>query len=737
MLFPVGPREAERLQYLRSLNILDSDAQQEFDSVVQLARTLFNVPIVVISLVDEKRQWFKAQCGIDVSETDRRFAFCNHTILRKDVLVVEDAQTDDRFRSNPLVTGWPGVRFYAGFPLSIEEGLNVGTLCLIGMEPREFSACEVEQLALLGTVVEGLLMSHQRQEAASSIAQEASALATDLQKRQSLLRQVEDLAGIGAWSCSLSTGELQWSDEVYRIHELPVGRLPEIARALDFYPEPHRTLVQRALMATFKEGAPFSFEADFITAKGNKRRVRSTGDRITDASGELFIVGVFQDITEQAAYQQHLWDLANLDRLTGLPNRERFVKVAEGLLNRAGGKKPSLLLIDIDGFKKINDTFGHEVGDQLVKIVADRLKEIPTAKGELFRLGGDEFALLLPFNDQFRLARLCERILKTVKRPAGFSGHNLSVTCSIGCCTSAAEGWTVNDLLKSADVALREVKRSVRGTYEFFGERSESGLTLRLAAIARVLNAVAANRLFPFFQEEIDLITGRRCGFEALARIVDPDGLTVMPAEFWPAFSDPDCARAISEQILTKTLMQMQQWTELGLDYGVVGINVSEVCIRERSYADHILTELGRYDIAPGSLMIEITETVILAEGEDVVLENIRALKRAGCKIALDDFGTGYASLSHLRDYPIDYVKIDRSFIKGLPEHPENRTIVTALVQLCKSLGLKVIAEGIEDIQTASVLREMNCDIGQGFLFGSPKSASEYDVRQSPIVSSG
>lgn len=730
MLFPIGPREAERLQHLRSLNILDTDSQQEFDSVVQLARTFFNVPIVVISLVDENRQWFKARCGIDVCETDRRFAFCNHTVLGTEVLVVEDALTDDRFRSNPLVTDWPGIRFYAGVPLSIEDGLNVGTLCLIGMEPRGFGSQEVEDLKKLGAVVEGLLLSHLKQQATVSVAQEVSALASDLQKRQSLLRQVEELARIGAWSCSLSTGEIQWSDEVYRIHELPIGHLPSIARALDFYPEPYRHTVQRSLRETFEEGAPFSFEADFITAKGSKRRVRSSGDRIIDNSGELFIVGVFQDVTEQFAYEQHLWDLANLDRLTGLPNRERFVKVAGELLNKRGDKKPSLVLVDIDGFKKINDTFGHEVGDQLVKIVADRLKDIPIGKGELFRLGGDEFALLLPICDQLRLARLCERILKAVKRPAGVSGHCLFVTCSIGCCTSAAESWTVNDLLRSADSALRAVKKSTRGTYEFFGERIESGLTFRMAAISRVLNAVAADQLFPFFQEEIDLATGRRCGFEALVRIIDPDGRTVMPAEFWPAFSDPDCARVISEQVLTKTLRQMNQWAKLGLDHGVVGINVSEVCIRERTYADHILMELGRYGIAPGSLMIEITETVILAEGEELVLENIKTLKKAGCKIALDDFGTGYASLSHLRDYPIDYVKIDRSFIKGLPEHQENRTIVNALVQLCKSLGLKVIAEGIEDTQTASVLREMQCDIGQGFLFGSPKSASEYDVCQ-------
>lgn len=730
MLFPVGPREAERLQHLRSLDILDSAPQVEFESMISLAKTLFYVPTVLISLVDEQRQWFMAKCGIEICETERQVAFCNYTILGTEVLVVENALTDDRFRSNPLVTGWPGIRFYAGCPLSIEDGLNVGTLCLIGFEPREFSAGDIEALKKLGAAVEGLMTAQRKHNAAIRVAQEASVLVTDLQKRQSLLRQVEDLAGIGAWSYSLSTGELHWSEEVFRIHELPIGEMPVINRALDFYPEPDRSLVQHALLQTFEDGAPLSFEADFITVKGNRRRVRSTGDRITDASGEVFIVGVFQDITQQAAHEQHLWNLANLDRLTGLPNRERFLGVAEAQLRRVADQKLSLLLIDIDGFKKINDTFGHEVGDQLVKIVTDRLRAIPNTKGELFRLSGDEFAILLPLNDQPRLTRLCEKILKAVKRPIALSGHRVSVTCSIGVCTTAAEGWTVNELLKSADLALREVKRSARGTYEFYGERQESGLTIRLAAISRVLNAVAEDRLLPFFQEEIDLASGQRSGFEALVRIVDKDGRTVMPAEFWPAFSDLDCARAISEQVLTKTLMQMSRWAKLGVNYGVVGINVSEVCIRERNYADHVLIQLRRYGISPETLMIEITETVILAEGEEVVLENIQNLKKAGCKIALDDFGTGYASLSHLRDYPIDYVKIDRSFIQGLPAHQENRKIVIALVQLCKSLGLKVVAEGIEDLHTASILREMNCDIGQGFLFGPPKNASEFNIRQ-------
>ena len=737
MLFPVGPLEAERLRHLQSLNILDSAAQQEFDSVVALAQTLFDVPIVLISLIDEKRQWFKAKCGIDVCETDRQIAFCNHTILGREVLVVNDAQNDPRFQSNPLVTDWPGIRCYAGYPLSIEEGLNVGTLCLIGFAPREFAACEIEKLEKLGAVVEGLLLAYQKQQGAKWMAEEASVLAVDLQKRQSLLRQVENLAGIGAWSCSLSTGDLQWSDEVFRIHELTIGHMPVIAHALDFYPEPHRTLVQQALLKTFEEGAAFSFEADFVTAKGNKRRVRSTGDRIADPSGELFIVGIFQDITEQAAYDQHLWNLANLDRLTGLPNRERFVKVAEARLQEIGDNKLSLLLIDVDGFKKINDTFGHEFGDQLVKIIADRLRQVPNTKGELFRLGGDEFAMLISFNEQLRVARLCEKILKAAKRPISFSGKNISITCSIGCCTSVGDGWSVNDLFKSADIALRDVKRSARGTYEFFGERGESGLSIRQAAISRVLNAVAADRLLPFFQEEIDLLTGCRSGFEALVRIVDTDGRIVMPADFWPAFSDPDCALAISEQVLTKTLIQMNHWAKLGVDYGVIGINVSEVCIRERNYAEHVLSELNRYGVAPGSLMVEITETVILAEGEEVVLENIHALKKAGCKIALDDFGTGYASLSHLRDYPIDYVKIDRSFVKDLTVHSENRAIVTALVQLCRSLGIKVIAEGIEDTRTAEILRDINCDIGQGFLFGPAKNASEIDTGQTRTLSFG
>lgn len=728
MLFPVGPREVERLQNLRSLNILDTVAQPQFDAVVELARALFDVPVVLISFVDKDRQWFKAKCGLDVCQTDREVAFCNHTILGNTVLVVTDAEKDDRFRSNPLVMEGPGIRFYAGYPLSIEEGLNLGTLCLVDTKPRHFSPGEIEKLSQIGSVVEGLLLSHQQREVALRITQEASSLTVDLQKRQSLLRQMEELAGIGAWSCSLASGELQWSDQVYHIHELPIGQQPPIAKALDFYPEPYRSVVQGALRDTFEDGVPFSFEADFVTAKGNMRRVRSSGDRILDPSGELFIVGIFQDITEQAAYEQHLWELANLDRLTGLPNRARFIELAETELSARNDKVPSLMLIDIDGFKKINDTFGHEIGDQLIKIVADRLSEISNDRVQLFRTGGDEFAILAPFKDQLRLTRLCEKIIKAIKRPLSFSGHNLSITCSIGCCTSAQAGWTVNELLKCADVALREVKRSARGTYEFFGEGSESGLSARMAAISMVLDAVATDRLLPFFQEEVDLASGRRVGFEALARIIDADGKIVMPGQFWPAFSDPDCARVISDQILTKALQQIRLWADVGVEHGIVGINVSEVCIRERNYADHVLLELSRHGVAPSSLMIEITETVILAEGEEVVLQNIRTLKAAGCKIALDDFGTGYASLSHLRDYPIDFVKIDRSFIKELTSRPENRTIVTALVQLCRSLGLKVIAEGIENEEALSSLRKIGCDVGQGFLFGPAKNISEIDV---------
>jgi diguanylate cyclase (GGDEF)-like protein len=473
--FELPEDEAYRLQVLTALDLLDTPAEAEFDSVVKLAQHLFDCPIALVSLVDANRQWFKARCGLDATETPREFAFCHHALREPDMLVINDASSDPRFAHNPLVTGAPHIRFYAGVPLRIalipgEPLAALGTLCVIDTKPRILSLEQARMLrhlaGLAQTIINGRL--HIANAVRYGEARLADAARIERQHRQ--LAQAERMAGLGSWHYALKEDHLEWSDEVFAIHGLPLGALPSIDKALDFYPSHARPEIDALLAHTIQTGMPFDVEADFVAADGVKKRIRCLGELEVVDGRRVAIIGVLQDITARFAMEQTLRRSAEYDPLTGIANRAGFNAALDRTIEAASaaGSRLALALIDLDGFKQVNDVHGHGAGDELLKEVARRLESQGLARCCAARLGGDEFALIVSDPaDCDAIDALGAELLAMLRRPIHTSEGTLRVSGTIGL-SWFEPGIARSELMHRADLALYDGKRAGKGVVRFW-----------------------------------------------------------------------------------------------------------------------------------------------------------------------------------------------------------------------------------------------------------------------------
>lgn len=466
-------REAERLEKLDSFAILDTPQEQEFDAIVLLAQRLLGVPIAVVSLLDDHRQWFKARCGIDPTEMGRGDAFCSHAIHVDDMMVVEDTHLDPRFVANPLVVDAPHIRFYAGVPLRPsaagypDDLAGIGTLCVIDTKPRQFSESDRTVLRQLAALVTALIRARSSAATALRLSQESRRHAEQLERQQVQLRQAERMAEIGSWRLELDDMRLYWSDQVYAIYGLPPGQMPSIDEGLRFYPEDRRAEIRALVERTANTGESFDFESDFRTADGRHRRVRSMGEAQMVDGRPVTLIGVFQDITDRHSREQTLRQSADTDGLTGLPNRSCFeARLADAFAKARTTHKPlCLLLLDLDGFKGINDTFGHAAGDEVLRIMADRLRRVAGPHGFAARLGGDEFVILLTRpRDCARIEEVMLTLLLSLRHVVDRGGERRGVSATVGAAFLDDTIASPTDLTHHADLALYQAKRAQRGT---------------------------------------------------------------------------------------------------------------------------------------------------------------------------------------------------------------------------------------------------------------------------------
>lgn len=459
-------------------------------------------------------------------------------------------------------------------------------------------------------------------------------------------------------------------------------------------------------------------------------RVRA-GPRYSETGAILRWYGVVENIDEQKSAQDRLNWTATHDPLTQLPNRRLFdLQLAEGLVAaEAAGEGLALLVLDVDHFKQINDTLGHDAGDAVLRSLGEHLRATVRPGDTIARLGGDEFAIILPgVGTRDEAAAISEGLLERLRKPVPHAGLTLDYRASIGASIYPAHGITAGDLLKQADLALYSAKTGSRGEFLIFASHMRAELQQRLAMINTARAAVQEDRIRAYYQPKIELRTGRIAGFEALARWVDAAGSVHLPATIAAAFDDHEVSAALARKMLEQVVSQMRQWNEKGVNFGHVALNASTADLQRADFGDRILQCLHEAGVAPGQLQLEVTETVFLARGADRVERSLRMLNRAGIRIALDDFGTGYASLSHLKQFPVDIIKIDRSFVADIRNDDQHSAIAEAVIALGRNLGIEVVAEGIETRAQAKWLVDVGCRFGQGFLFSPAVPAEELDA---------
>jgi diguanylate cyclase (GGDEF)-like protein len=729
MARPEPENEIGRIAALRALDILDTPPTPEFDALARLAAANFGTDKALVSLLDTHRQWFKARIGIAVSNTPRRFAFCRYTILGRKPMIIEDAQADARFRDNPFVLGEPHIRFYAGYPLALDGEHNVGSLCVIGDRPLRPKRAQIERFVELGTVAEGLLRAHaaiRRAERADAAVAERTR-AAETQAR--FLQQIEQIASIGAWTLDLATEEVTGSPQLYEIYDIDPTEPFTMERGIACYPEADRKIAETKLAEAIVREQPFTFDLDLVTPKGRRKRVRAMGDVEKQDGAVRRLVGVIQDVSAEHEAMQRLWRAAHIDDLTGLANRTWFrTRLAEAIDEaRAAARGVALMILDLDAFKEVNDRIGHRAGDAVIRTLAERFAAAAGEDSFVARLGSDEFAALLGETEEAALRRIADDVAAQIRRPVVVEGSRLFLSGSIGIARYPADATTGDDLHKCADVALYRVKQSGRGAVGFFTQELGGLFDQRRAAVELVRQAGAEGRIRPFYQPMVRLPERTVYGFEALVRIREADGGVCGPQAFWRAFDDPESARQIDDQMFQQVTAHIAHWRAAGLDPGVVSVNVSEYYFKSADFAERVLHRLSRLAIPPSALKLEVTETILLGEDTARVGAILSRLHEAGVAIALDDFGTGYASLTHLRDFPIDVIKIDRTFLRDVGRKPASAVIVKAMIELAANLGVKVVAEGVETEAQAAFLTEAGCGAAQGYLFGAAMPAAEVE----------
>jgi diguanylate cyclase (GGDEF)-like protein len=435
-------------------------------------------------------------------------------------------------------------------------------------------------------------------------------------------------------------------------------------------------------------------------------------------------VATHEDITDRVEASAKIEFLAYRDTLTGLPNRTAFQRGFDAAVEAAErqGEMFGVIMIDVDHFKDINDTLGHDAGDALLLNLAKTLSKAFRRGDTVSRLGGDEFAVVLRgLTGPEDLLRPIEVLQGLLRKPVEHSGRSFTISASLGAAIHDDPDADPLHLLKNADVALYEAKSGGRNRCVVFKPAMRTQVEQRVELLREVRLAIAQGEFDLYYQPVVDLVSNKVAGFEALMRWNHPEQGVLPPAAFMAAFEDTDLSLQLGEVAFERALGQMRAWLDEGVEFGRVAVNISSEQFRTGRLAADIADKLRAWNVPAERLAIEVTENVYMGWGADVVAETVCALHATGVQIALDDFGTGYASLANLRQFPVDRLKIDKSFV----QNAEDDAIVRAVINLGASMGMKVVAEGVEKPEQLAALSAYGCDQVQGYHFAKPMPAGE------------
>lgn len=482
-----------------------------------------------------------------------------------------------------------------------------------------------------------------------------------------------------------------------------------------------------------KQGIPKNYEVTITCKDGKQRNLEITNFPRKLEDQIIGVYGIAKDITEKIEHQKIMEDLVFFDLLTKLPNRKLFEDRLKQVfkLSEDDDNQTAVLSLNFDRFKHINDTLGHQLADEFLKIVSKRLTENVGKTDTVGRFAGDKFAVLIPNAEVEETVLLAEYLYKELAEPFELVGHSLSVSVSIGIAFSKGGGDSVESLLKKADTAMYFTKKYGEDNYTVYNDELEQKTAYKLT-IERDLNTAISNREFTLhYQPIIDLKSGNLNAMESLIRWKHSELGLIPPDHFIPVSEESGQIVSIGSWVLHKACSQNKAWQDLGYPPFKVCVNISTIQLKQPDFVDKVREILNNTGLHPKWLELEVTESILL-EDTNLLKESLSNLKNLGVSISIDDFGTGYTSLSYLRQFSFDKVKIDRSFIGDIGQNLNGKAITSTIISLAHKLGMEVVAEGIEDETQLSFLQAENCNEGQGYYFSKPLDSESLDLSLIP-----
>ncbi len=487
--------------------------------------------------------------------------------------------------------------------------------------------------------------------------------------------------------------------------------------------ERHQSIFDSLLQHVF-EHRPFSADATARRADGDEFELDLQLVPVEDGGQLTHWVAFLRDVTAAKHQVVSLRHQATHDALTGLPNRTLLFESLERAIETARGDQTivALMVMDLDRFKEVNDTFGHHFGDTLLKQVAFRVQNQLHDSDVVARLGGDEFAIVLPKADDTNdVSGAARRILNTLEQPFVIEGQVLDVGASIGIALFPEHGTDARTLLRRADVAMYTAKQQQSG-YSFHREELETRSPDQLALVVELRGAIERNELELHFQPKLHLRSGLMTRAEVLMRWNHPQRGLLSPIHFIPMAERTGLIRSMTDWLLDRALQQVREWQDQGAPVHIA-INISARSLLDQALPSKVQKKLDQWKVDPRFLKVEITESSIMADPAHA-LAILSMLQSMGVRLSIDDFGTGYSSLTHLRELPVDEIKIDKSFVIGMTRNEADAAIVRTVIDLAHNLGKQVCAEGVEDRETWQMLMELGCDLAQGYWIGKPMNAA-------------
>ena len=751
---PLHPREEERIARLLGFDILDTAKDPLLDRLTQMASQITGTPVSLLTFIDRDRQWIKAKYGTEMEQTSREDSFCSHTILNKndDPLVVTDAEKDPRFATNPFVKGDPHIRFYAGIPLQAGDGLPIGSLCVIDTKPRTLTEEQIKELKSLAAIAMDYINVHRsnrqlsnllmrEKEVYNNLLRTSSEMAVEAPTFDDALHSLIDHLdpNLGYLSCRIRNMQTGGTTGIIYNPMLPKDpELPMLWIQLDSIAHsPTGDHPKTDFISTGALRPEFSYlvvpvrirdrlvaviELIYPDHRKMDPRIREVFDIMASNLGivaERELVNV--DLQRQASH----------DALTGAANRTVFISQLERSIAEADSLNPTtaLLYIDLDGFKEVNDNFGHQTGDRLLVEVTKRLKEICRGEDLLGRLSGDEFVLLIHgISDKNSLELLLKRIQRHLAMPFMLGDLEIRIGSSIGCSLLDSNEISTTELIRRSEEAMYLVKTGERKNYCIADKEIIAEFKEKRSMDRMIREAVNDKRMFMALQPILDYTSGKIIAAEALLRVVDKKKQVMDAGYFMDSLDRLRILPEVDEWVFAETLRLLKEHRndfEKMPDFRI-SINVSPSILMTGGYAKLCLNRLNEAKIPPSMLRMEIIESHLQTANE-WLHENLHTLREAGVKIAVDDFGTGFSNLQYLTGLPIDTIKIDKVFLKGiLTKDTHQNDLLEAIIGIAKNFDYSIIAEGVEDPAQADYLNTLGCTQMQGYLFGKPMRVEDF-----------